>query len=71
LASPLPLSSSPQGLNVFNTAFVLAKPETATDSDYERIEGVIGHEYFHNWSGNRVTCRDWFQLTYVGSIWGG
>ncbi|CAM9378656.1 unnamed protein product [Ascophyllum nodosum] len=52
-----------KGLNVFNTAFVLAKPETATDADYERIEGVIGHEYFHNWTGNRVTCRDWFQLT--------
>ncbi|CAM9463356.1 unnamed protein product [Pylaiella littoralis] len=52
-----------KGLNVFNTAFVLAKPETATDLDYERIEGVIGHEYFHNWTGNRVTCRDWFQLT--------
>ncbi|CAM9158816.1 unnamed protein product [Ectocarpus sp. 6 AP-2014] len=52
-----------KGLNVFNTAYVLAKPETATDLDYERIEGVIGHEYFHNWTGNRVTCRDWFQLT--------
>lgn len=51
------------GLNVFNTAFVLAKPETATDTDYERIEGVVAHEYFHNWTGNRVTCRDWFQLT--------
>jgi len=52
-----------KGLNVFNSKFVLAKPETATDVDYEGIEGVIGHEYFHNWSGNRVTCRDWFQLT--------
>uniref|UniRef100_A0A7S2AUA2 Aminopeptidase N n=1 Tax=Octactis speculum TaxID=3111310 RepID=A0A7S2AUA2_9STRA len=52
-----------KGLNVFNTALTLAKPETATDADYERIESVIGHEYFHNWSGNRVTCRDWFQLT--------
>ena len=52
-----------KGLNVFNTKFVLARPETATDSDYEHIEGVIGHEYFHNWSGNRVTCRDWFQLS--------
>ncbi len=52
-----------KGLNVFNSKFVLAKPETATDADYEGIEGVIGHEYFHNWSGNRVTCRDWFQLT--------
>jgi aminopeptidase N len=52
-----------KGLNVFNTAYVLADPTTATDIDYERIEGVIGHEYFHNWTGNRVTCRDWFQLT--------
>eukprot|EP00532_Pseudo-nitzschia_australis_P006142 CAMPEP_0168178254 /NCGR_PEP_ID=MMETSP0139_2-20121125/8993_1 /TAXON_ID=44445 /ORGANISM="Pseudo-nitzschia australis, Strain 10249 10 AB" /LENGTH=965 /DNA_ID=CAMNT_0008097567 /DNA_START=218 /DNA_END=3115 /DNA_ORIENTATION=- len=52
-----------KGLNVFNTAYVLADPSTATDSDYERVEGVIGHEYFHNWTGNRVTCRDWFQLT--------
>lgn len=52
-----------KGLNIFNTKFVLARPDTATDSDYEGIEGVIGHEYFHNWSGNRVTCRDWFQLS--------
>lgn len=52
-----------KSLNVFNSKYVLAKPETATDGDYEAIEGVIGHEYFHNWSGNRVTCRDWFQLT--------
>lgn len=52
-----------KGLNVFNTAYVLADPVTATDTDYERVEGVIGHEYFHNWTGNRVTCRDWFQLT--------
>jgi len=52
-----------KGLNVFNTALTLARPDTATDGDYERIEGVIGHEYFHNWTGNRVTCRDWFQLT--------
>ncbi len=52
-----------KGLNVFNTAYVLADPATATDTDYERIEGVIGHEYFHNWTGNRVTCMDWFQLT--------
>ena len=52
-----------KGLNVFNTALCLADPKTATDSDYERIESVIGHEYFHNWTGNRVTCRDWFQLT--------
>ena len=52
-----------KGLNVFNSAYVLANPKTATDTDYERILGVIGHEYFHNWSGNRVTVRDWFQLT--------
>ncbi len=52
-----------KGLNIFNTKFVLARPDTATDSDYEHVEGVIGHEYFHNWSGNRVTCRDWFQLS--------
>jgi aminopeptidase N len=52
-----------KGLNVFNSALTLASPDTATDGDYERIEGVIGHEYFHNWTGNRVTCRDWFQLT--------
>ena len=52
-----------KGLNVFNSRYVLAKPDTATDSDYEAIEGVIAHEYFHNWSGNRVTCRDWFQLS--------
>ncbi|OAD23201.1 aminopeptidase N, partial [Candidatus Thiomargarita nelsonii] len=52
-----------KGLNVFNSKYVLAKPETATDSDYDGIEGVIAHEYFHNWSGNRVTCRDWFQLS--------
>jgi aminopeptidase N len=52
-----------KGLNIFNSKYVLAKPETATDSDYEGIEGVIAHEYFHNWSGNRVTCRDWFQLS--------
>jgi aminopeptidase N len=52
-----------KGLNVFNTRYVLADPETATDADYDAIEGVIGHEYFHNWSGNRVTCRDWFQLS--------
>merc|ERR1719271_456310 len=50
-------------VNDFNTALTLASPDTATDDDYERIEGVIGHEYFHNWTGNRVTCRDWFQLT--------
>jgi len=52
-----------KGLNVFNSKYVLARPETATDDDYEGIERVIGHEYFHNWTGNRVTCRDWFQLT--------
>lgn len=52
-----------KGLNIFNTKYILAKPETATDNDYVGIEGVIGHEYFHNWSGNRVTCRDWFQIT--------
>ncbi len=52
-----------KGLNVFNSKYVLARPDTATDDDYEAIQGVIGHEYFHNWTGNRVTCRDWFQLT--------
>ena len=52
-----------KSLNIFNTAYVLARPDTATDFDYERIDGVIAHEYFHNWTGNRVTCRDWFQLT--------
>jgi len=52
-----------KGLNVFNTKYVLADAETATDSDFDGIEGVIAHEYFHNWSGNRVTCRDWFQLS--------
>lgn len=50
-------------LNIFNTALVLAHSETATDLDFYRVEGVIGHEYFHNWTGNRVTCRDWFQLS--------
>ncbi|HMT84141.1 MAG TPA: aminopeptidase N [Ottowia sp.] len=52
-----------KGLNIFNTKYVLAKPSTATDSDYDAVESVIGHEYFHNWTGNRVTCRDWFQLS--------
>lgn len=52
-----------KGLNIFNTKYVLARPETATDEDYIHILSVIGHEYFHNWSGNRVTCRDWFQLS--------
>ena len=51
-----------KGLNVFNDKYVLASPETATDEDYAGIEGVIAHEYFHNWTGNRITCRDWFQL---------
>jgi aminopeptidase N len=52
-----------KGLNIFNTKYVLAKPETATDADYLGIESVIAHEYFHNWTGDRVTCRDWFQLS--------
>src|SRR5271166_2981178 len=52
-----------KGLNVFNDKYVLASQETATDDDYANIEGVIAHEYFHNWTGNRVTCRDWFQLS--------
>jgi aminopeptidase N len=52
-----------KGLNIFNTKFVLANPRVATDSDYAGIEAVVGHEYFHNWTGNRVTCRDWFQLS--------
>jgi aminopeptidase N len=51
-----------KGLNVFNDKYVLALPETATDDDYAGVEGVIAHEYFHNWTGNRITCRDWFQL---------
>ena len=52
-----------KGLNIFNTKYVLAKPATATDADFDAVESVIGHEYFHNWTGNRVTCRDWFQLS--------
>jgi aminopeptidase N len=52
-----------KGLNIFNSKYVLSTPETATDMDYLGIQGVIGHEYFHNWTGNRVTCRDWFQLS--------
>ena len=52
-----------KGLNIFNTKYVFADSKTATDKDFEHIEAVIGHEYFHNWSGNRVTCRDWFQLS--------
>ncbi len=51
-----------KGLNIFNSRYVLASPETATDEDYARIEAIIAHEYFHNWTGNRITCRDWFQL---------
>ncbi len=52
-----------KGLNIFNTSCVLATPDTATDAGHQRVEGVVAHEYFHNWSGNRVTCRDWFQLS--------
>lgn len=52
-----------KSLNIFNSRLVLASPETATDADYSAIEGVVAHEYFHNWTGNRVTCRDWFQLS--------
>lgn len=52
-----------KGLNLFNTSCVLARPDTTTDATYQRIEAIVGHEYFHNWSGNRVTCRDWFQLS--------
>ncbi len=52
-----------KGLNIFNTRYVLARPETATDIDYQGIETVVSHEYFHNWTGNRITCRDWFQLS--------
>ena len=52
-----------KGLNIFNTKFVLAQPETATDADFANIESVVAHEYFHNWTGNRVTCQDWFQLS--------
>jgi aminopeptidase N len=52
-----------KGLNIFNTKYVLANPRVATDTDFQGIESVVGHEYFHNWTGNRVTCRDWFQLS--------
>ncbi|ASK88349.1 aminopeptidase N [Sphingorhabdus sp. SMR4y] len=52
-----------KGLNIFNSRYILADPEVATDGDFDGIEGVVAHEYFHNWSGNRVTCRDWFQLS--------
>ena len=51
-----------KGLNIFNDKYVLADPETATDADFAHVEGVIAHEYFHNWTGNRITCRNWFQL---------
>ncbi len=52
-----------KGLNIFNAKYVLARPDTATDADYQGIEAVVAHEYFHNWTGNRITCRDWFQLS--------
>ncbi|PIE08525.1 MAG: aminopeptidase N [Rhodobacterales bacterium] len=52
-----------KALNIFNTSAVLASPDTATDANYARIEGIVAHEYFHNWTGNRITCRDWFQLS--------
>ena len=52
-----------KGLNLFNSKYVLADKLTSTDVDYKNIENIIAHEYFHNWTGNRVTCRDWFQLT--------
>jgi len=52
-----------KGLNIFNSRYILADPDTATDADYDGVAGVVAHEYFHNWSGNRVTCRDWFQLS--------
>ena len=52
-----------KGLNIFNDKVLLASPETATDDDYARIESVVAHEYFHNWTGDRITCRDWFQLS--------
>ncbi len=52
-----------KGLNIFNAKYILARSDTATDMDYALIEGIIGHEYFHNWTGNRITCRDWFQLS--------
>jgi aminopeptidase N len=52
-----------KGLNIFNSKYILARPDTATDQDFADIEGIVAHEYFHNWTGNRVTCRDWFQLS--------
>ncbi|MDX2165358.1 MAG: aminopeptidase N [Gammaproteobacteria bacterium] len=57
-----------KGLNIFNSKYILAKPQTATDDDYIAIERVIGHEYFHNWTGDRITCRDWFQLSLKESL---
>ena len=51
-----------KGLNIFNSAAVLTHPNTATDAAFKNVESIVAHEYFHNWSGNRVTCRDWFQL---------
>ncbi|KAL8483031.1 hypothetical protein ACS0TY_025912 [Phlomoides rotata] len=61
--APMPLFYFVFFVLIFNSKLVLASPETATDADYAAILGVIGHEYFHNWTGNRVTCRDWFQLS--------
>ena len=58
-----------KSLNIFNSKLVLADSETATDGELERIESVIAHEYFHNWTGNRITCRDWFQLSERGSVY--
>ena len=52
-----------KGLNIFNSKYVLADERTATDTDLDNVESIVAHEYFHNWTGNRVTCRDWFQLT--------
>ena len=52
-----------KSLNIFNSCYVLVDKETATDTDFKQVERVISHEYFHNWTGNRITCRDWFQLT--------
>ena len=52
-----------KSLNIFNSRLIVASPATSTDMDFARVEGVVAHEYFHNWTGNRVTCRDWFQLT--------
>lgn len=52
-----------KGLNIFNAKYLLADPDSSTDDEYRHVEAVVAHEYFHNWSGNRVTCRDWFQLS--------